>query len=123
MSLGQDLESMVGSFAHDSEDTLNELYRHLFMEEIAHAVHEDGPGSSPAKGLFQSICPQSQIEPLFVWVPLNTTEAFCKPQGVTVFAAWRHLIAARNRVPSHFRPFDRRLVHDVTRQPVNGFDG
>ena len=122
MPFCQDLESMVRSFVHDGEDTVDELCRHPFVKEITHAVDENCPGGGPAKGLFQPFWPQPQIEPLFIWMPCNATETFRKSQGVTVFAAWRHLVTACHRVPGHFRPFDRSLVHDVVRQPISGFD-
>jgi len=46
---------MSRRFRHDCEGTLDEVERHVVVEEVAHAIHEDPPGIAPASRQIEEI--------------------------------------------------------------------
>lgn len=50
-ALGQDLVGVPVRFHHDASDAFNIVVRNVFVEKVAHRVHEDHAGRSPREWL------------------------------------------------------------------------
>ena len=111
----------MGSFLHHGEDAKYELDWNAFVKEVTHAVYKHCPRLVPVKGLVYAFLPQAQVKPLFVGMAGGSTESFCQPEGVAVFAAFGDLVTACDRVPSHIRPLNCSSAHVPARQPNLGF--
>src|ERR1700689_3701368 len=110
LSFGEDLEHMPVCSLHDLEDRRNVFIRYLLVEEVAHRVDKDEPGAAPSKRLIEPSGPEAKIEALLVWMVRDAAPALGEGLRVTVRAARRDLGAARPRVPSRLRPFDRSVI-------------
>src|SRR5262249_49759193 len=96
------------------EDLLNEALGDVLVEEVAHAIHEDGPGLLPGQGQAEAVRPDLEVEALFVGMAWDPTESLGKRLGVAVLAPGADLRAACDRVPRGIRPFDRAcLAHGI----------
>src|SRR5688572_3159144 len=76
------------------------------MEEIAHGIHENPPGSTPFEGLCELVRPQRQIETPLERVVASAAEAFSDTLCVAMIAAWTDFRASGYGVPSRIGPFD-----------------
>src|SRR5580704_10656728 len=95
---------------HRLKDLVNEGTRHLFVEQVAHRVHEDHPRTRPLQWLVQSLGPEGEIEPSrkrMTWDPPKSLGEAC---SIAVVAAARDLRASGNRIPRCIRPLDRRPI-------------
>src|SRR5579872_896965 len=82
-----------------------------FVEEIAHAVHENALWLLDVQRFFQLLRDEPEVGTLFKRMRRNTAEALRKSLGVTVFAPWADLGAATDRVPCCIRPLDLCRCH------------
>lgn len=105
-ALGEHLKAVPVRAAHDVEDALDVLDRHIFVEEIAHRVDEDAAGSAPANGVAQLFGNESKIETELKGVALHAAEPLRKRLGVAVHTARTHLGAPAHRIPGGVGPFD-----------------
>jgi hypothetical protein len=82
------------------------------MKQIAHRVHENGPGTAPCHGEAQRMGVTSHTEAVTVVWLAHRLKPPGHPLGIAVSAAGTDLRAAGNRVPGRPRPFDlRNLRH------------
>src|SRR5216683_2807449 len=98
------------SLSHCAEDRLYEWERDVLVEEVRHRVDEDEAGALPPQRNGQALRPELQIEALLIGMPRHAAKAFSEGLCVTVCAAWTHLVAAGDRVPSGVRPFNPAVV-------------
>ena len=96
----QDARSIV------SNTCRTKLVRHVLVEQVAHAVHEDQLRLLPQQGSLNACRPELQVEALLVRMPRHATKSLGKRLGVAISTARRDLCAARYRVPRGFRPLD-----------------
>jgi hypothetical protein len=109
-SLGQNLVGVPVSLDHNPDDILYIRIGHIILEQVAHAVHEDGTGARPLKGLDQFLGNEAKIEALPVWMSLNPTKPLSESLCVAVLAAWTDFSATAKGIPSRVGPLDFRMV-------------
>src|SRR5262249_54853113 len=105
-SLRQDLKRVPMSLMHDVEDSAYVVDRHIFVEQVAHAVDKDGTWPTPAQRKEQQIRMKCYGEAVAIPRVLHRTETHGKAFGVTVLAAGTDLRAARDGIPSRLSPLD-----------------
>lgn len=76
------------------------------MEQIAHGVDEHKFRRAPVEWLHKLVHRQSQIEPLFIGVPLDAAETLRESFGVAMLTARADLGAATDGIPGGVGPFD-----------------
>ncbi len=98
---------MAVSADHRIEYRLDELERHVWMEEVGHRIHEDKPRPLPLKRLVEPLRSELEIEPSLIRVAGNSSKAFGKRLGVAMSAAGAHLGTTGHGIPGRFGPFDQ----------------
>ena len=93
-------------FHHNADHIFYIGVRDARLEEVTHAVDEDGLGARPLKRFGELLRHEVKIEALFVGVAFDAAEALCKGLGVTVLAAGADFGAAPKRVPRRVGPLD-----------------
>ena len=107
---GQDLEYVSVRRLHDVEHLVDELRWNVFVEQVAHGIHEHHAGFFPFERLGKAVRSKRDIEPTGKRMTGHTTESLGEPFGVTVVAAPRDLGAARHWVPRGIGPLDLGFV-------------
>src|SRR5262245_28149737 len=92
-ALREHLEVMPRSEAHRREDGIDEVIRHVLVEQVAHRVHEDSTGLFPRERKADPLRPQPKIEALLVRMSRNPSESLREGQGVAVLASGTDLAA------------------------------
>src|SRR5207245_8601976 len=88
------------------EDLADVRQRYLFVEQVAHGIHEYHTRATPAKWLLCPLRSQCEIKACFEGMSANTAEALRKALGVTVVATAAHLCASGYRIPGCVGPLD-----------------
>jgi hypothetical protein len=109
-ALGEHLELMPMSPVHDGKNVINEVSRHIPVEQVRHAVDEDAPRALPAERLLKPPRPKGQVKARLKRVTRRAAPALGKPLSVAVIAPGADLRAAGDRVPSGIGPLDGALV-------------
>jgi hypothetical protein len=91
---------------HDMNDVVDVVIRHVFLEEVAHAVYEDLPWGRPLERLVQFLGDEAQVEPLLIGMAWYATKAFSEGLGVAMLATRTDFRAAAKRIPGSIGPFD-----------------
>ena len=81
-----------------------ELERNILVEEVAHAVDEDGLRLFPGHGQFEGVLVQGQLEGIPVVGGAHGLQPFRHAFGIAVLAAGADLGASGEWVPSGFGP-------------------
>lgn len=102
----QHLERVLLGGSHYFEDPLDEVRRHLRVEEVAHRVHENEPGLPPSERQVDLVLLEGQFETGGVSRVAHGLETRSEALGVAVVAAGAHLRAAGDGVPGGLRPLD-----------------
>jgi hypothetical protein len=113
MALGEHLEDVPVAFRHDLEDLLQEVQRHLLMEQVAHGVDEYAAWLTPAPRFIQAFGVEREVEAIREVL----VEAFREGFSVAVFAARAYLVAPDGGVPGLVRPLDRCVSARHTTSP------
>lgn len=121
-ALGEYLVGVPGRVGHDLEHPPDEVQRHLWVEQVAHRVHEDQPGRPPPVGRGQRFLVQGQgeagaagprVSVVLVLGQPHRLEALGEREGVAVVTPRRDPVASRSGVPGGVGPLDARPVaHD-----------
>ncbi|AMS03850.1 hypothetical protein SEA_BAXTERFOX_40 [Gordonia phage BaxterFox] len=113
---GEHLVCVLRCFAHDVEDIADEVNRHSRVEEVGHAVDEDRARLAPPFRLVERLRMDGQPEawPGRAWIAVvlvlrgpHRLQALSEGLRVAVVAASGHPVAAGDRIPRRFGPFDR----------------
>jgi hypothetical protein len=105
-SFGEDLVCVPVRLEHDGSYCDDVLVTYHFLEEVAHAVDEDGSWRRPPKWFKKLLGNDSWVKALFVRVTPDVAEAFGKRFGVAVLAAGADFDAPAHRVPGRLGPLD-----------------
>src|SRR5712672_767912 len=91
---------------HDLRHRNDVVVRNSIMEKVAHGIDENHFWYAPAQRFHKFLWHEPQIEPLLVWVALNSPEAFRKCLRVAMFTTGTDFRAAANRIPGGICPFN-----------------
>jgi len=95
---------------HDVERFDDEFHRHVFVEQIAHGIHENGLGLLPFQRQFQRVLVQGEVKAVGIIRLAHGFEAQRHPLGVAMLARRTNLGATGKRVPRGFRPLNGRII-------------
>ena len=131
-ALGEYLVGVPGCVGHDLEHPPDEIQRHLWVEQIAHRVHEHKPRRPPPVGCVQGFLMQGQGEagaagPRIPVVPVlgqpHCLEALGERERVAVVAPRRDPVATRGGIPGRVSPLDARPVAHDRFLPIPAYQG
>jgi len=108
-AFGQYLKDVLRASHHGVEDTLNELKRHVLMEDVTHGVHKDHSRPRPSERRLQEVFMECHRESVSIPGHPHRLKAFGESFGITVLAALTDLAAPGHRIPGHLGPFDGRF--------------
>src|ERR1035438_3179730 len=97
---------MPGSLPHHVEDSQDELFGTVFVEQIAHRVHEHHPWFLPPQRCFQHVFVERELETISVVGLAHCLKTEGHSLGVAVLAAGTDLGAAGQSIPSRLGPLD-----------------
>src|SRR5918911_3186322 len=114
VTLGENLISVLKRFSHRHPHPSDDLIRHLIVEQIGHAVHEDPAWFPPPerKVKYVGVHGDTKSRARGTWVTVtlilrcaHSFETLRHCQGVTVCAPVTHPIATSRRIPGLIGPF------------------
>ena len=94
---------------HDVRDPKHELVWNVFLEKVAHRIHEHHARSLPPSWFAQLFGNQSQVEPLLVRMTMHAAKTLGEGLGVTMGTTGTNFDASPDRIPSRIGPFNRRV--------------
>jgi hypothetical protein len=104
---------------HDGSYCDNVLVTHRFLEEVAHAVDEDGSWRGPPYWFKKLVWHYSWVKALFVRVTFDVAETFGECLCVAVLATRADFDAPSHRVPRRLGPFDFGMItHTFAYVPI-----
>jgi hypothetical protein len=65
-ALCEDLKCMLGASFHRGENGADEVFRHIFLKQVAHGVDEDDAGLFPAPGKVNEVVMQGWFKPVLL---------------------------------------------------------
>jgi len=74
------------------------------VKEVAHGIHENALLTTPSQWLKELFGHQSEIEPLFEWMPGNATETLRERGRVAMGTPWADLRTAPYWIPGGICP-------------------
>src|SRR4051794_35156637 len=83
--LREHLVRMPVRLDHDTNNVFDKVIWNILLEEIAHAVYKNRPGSGPFKWFGQLLWNDPQVESLLVRMPLNPAKSLSECLRVTMF--------------------------------------
>jgi hypothetical protein len=105
-ALCEDLIGVPVGLGHYGGDGNDVIVRNEIVEEIAHGIHKNHLGLTPAQGFGELFGDEARVEALFVGMTLHTSEPFGKSLGVAMFAARADFCAASDGIPGRVGPLD-----------------
>lgn len=91
---------------HHAHHPFDVVVTDIFVEKVAHRIHEDVPRAAPTQRFLQFLRDETQIESLLVRMTVNSAKTLCERCRVTVLASRADLRAATHRIPGRISPFD-----------------
>jgi len=106
---------MVARLLHDAEDFVDEIGRHVPVEQVAHGVDEDRVGLAEAQGGVEHPLVSRHLSEVVLVIRLaHGSKAFRHPLCIAMLAARTEFRATRDRIPCGFRPFDGRFSCQIS---------
>lgn len=109
-ALGEHLKAVPVRAAHDVEDALDVLDRHIFVEEIAHRVDEDRLRLFPLQRKVEHLRLKRERKAVPIVRLPHRLQPLRHALRIAVLAPRADFRATRDRVPSGLRPFDARSL-------------
>ena len=120
----EDLVGVSRRREHDVEDPPDEVVRNSGVEQVAHRIHEDGPGRPPPLRNFQGVrmngdpksWPRGPLVPVdLIFRRSHRLETSGQRERVAVVTARGNAVASGCRIPGGFGPLDGTSVAHVPR--------
>lgn len=108
-AFGQDLVRVPVGLKHNVHDGVDVVVWNGVLEEITHAIDEDGFRRCPPEWLNKLFGNKAGSKPKFIGVSRDTTKPLSEGFGVAVLATGADLLTPANGVPRSLGPFDFEL--------------
>ena len=109
-SLGKHLKDVPVGSLHGVENAVDEIYRYVFVEKVAHGIDEDFAWPLPGKRLRKPFRAERKVEALLEGMSRCAPKSLGDSLSVAIIATARDLGAARNWIPRGVRPFNSGFV-------------